>query len=89
MKKLKLKALHLGATEVLSREQLKNVLGGTGSAGSGDGHCKTGKCKLYVSDLGITVDGDCTDFHEGGTIRCSCVNGDYQTDPNTWSACNI
>jgi hypothetical protein len=28
MKKLSFKALDLGATEVLSREQLKNVLGG-------------------------------------------------------------
>jgi hypothetical protein len=29
MKKLKLRALALGANEVFSREQLKNVLGGT------------------------------------------------------------
>jgi hypothetical protein len=35
MKKLKLKALELGAKEVLSRDQLKNVLGGSGSGGSG------------------------------------------------------
>ena len=28
MKKLKLKALHLGANEILTRDQLKNVLGG-------------------------------------------------------------
>ena len=32
MKKIKLKALSLGATEVLTREQLKNVLGGDGSS---------------------------------------------------------
>ncbi|RAJ76622.1 hypothetical protein CLV59_108141 [Chitinophaga dinghuensis] len=31
MKKLKLKALDLGAKELLSREQLKNILGGSGS----------------------------------------------------------
>lgn len=38
MKKLKLKALELGAKEVLSRAQLKNVLGGDGSgSGSGSG----------------------------------------------------
>lgn len=38
MKKLKLKALELGANEVLSRSQLKNILGGSGgSAGSGPG----------------------------------------------------
>lgn len=31
MKKLTLKALELGARELLSREQLKNIMGGTGS----------------------------------------------------------
>lgn len=36
MKKLKLKALDIQATEVLSREELKKVLGGDGSSG-GDG----------------------------------------------------
>ncbi len=36
MKKLKLKALELGATEILTREQLKKVFGGDGgSDGSG------------------------------------------------------
>jgi hypothetical protein len=32
MKKLKLKALELGATEILTREQMKNVLAGSGSS---------------------------------------------------------
>ncbi|WP_423737527.1 hypothetical protein [Chitinophaga caseinilytica] len=36
MKKLTLKALNLGARELLNREQLKNVLGGDGSSGSTD-----------------------------------------------------
>jgi natural product precursor len=35
MKKLKLKALELGAMEVLSRSQLKNILGGSDENGSG------------------------------------------------------
>lgn len=35
MKKLKLKAVELGATELLTREELKNVLGGIGG-GSGE-----------------------------------------------------
>jgi len=39
MKKLKLKALELGASEVLTREQLKNVLGGDGSGGGSGGSC--------------------------------------------------
>lgn len=38
MKKLKLTALDLGAKELLSREQLKNVMGGDGS-GSGTASC--------------------------------------------------
>jgi len=38
MKKLKLKALEFGATEALTRAQLKKVLGGGGS-GSGGGYC--------------------------------------------------
>jgi hypothetical protein len=48
MKKLKLKALQLGNMEVLTRKQLKNVLGGgfgsgstTGSA-TGSAPCPTG-----------------------------------------------
>lgn len=99
MKKLKLKALGLGAKEILSREQLKNVLGGSGTTGttgtgsgttgSGDGHCRTGSCTLYVATLGITVQGTCTDYHTGGSIRCACVNGNYSTDPGSWSVCNV
>lgn len=38
MKKLQLKALELGANEVLTRDQLKKVMGGgSGSEGEGDG----------------------------------------------------
>ena len=40
MKKLKLSELNLGDAEVLSREELKKVLGGLGSSGgSGDADC--------------------------------------------------
>jgi len=44
MKKLKLKALELGVSELLTREQLKNVLGGDGSGGGsgGPGSCSDG-----------------------------------------------
>lgn len=45
MKKLKLKALELGAREVLTREQLKNVLGGfDDGSGSGSGTSCSTKC---------------------------------------------
>lgn len=39
MKKLQLKALELGATELLSREQLRNVVGGWGSGSGAKKHC--------------------------------------------------
>jgi len=46
MKKLRLKALALGANEMLTREQLKNVFGGSGGSGSGSGSgkCETSEC---------------------------------------------
>ncbi|TWF39575.1 hypothetical protein FHW36_10512 [Chitinophaga polysaccharea] len=54
MKKLKLKTLGLGIDEVLTREQLKNVLGGSGSSGSGD--------KINCNVYGTTGDGTPYDF---------------------------
>ncbi len=44
MKKVKLKALEAGAKELLSREQLKNVLGGSGSGG---GTCSNNVCGVF------------------------------------------
>ncbi len=42
MKKLKLKALELGATELLTREQLKSII-----AGSGPEDCPLNECQTY------------------------------------------
>jgi hypothetical protein len=39
MKKLNLKVANLNATEILSREELKHVLGGEGSGGSDEIFC--------------------------------------------------
>lgn len=52
MKKLNLNVADLGATEILSRDELKKVLGGTGtgSTGSGGGACNS-KCSTS-SDCG-------------------------------------
>ena len=47
MKKLKLRALELDAREVLTRTQLKTVLGGSGSGGG----CLTSEC---TSDSGCS-----------------------------------
>jgi len=56
MKKLKLEELNLGNAEVLSREELKKVLGGGSGAGSG-GSC-TVRCDQSSSD-GTSVS-DCS-----------------------------
>jgi hypothetical protein len=58
MKKLSLKALELGATEILSRAQMKNVLGGINApAGCG---------------TGISCDGK-MEFESCGTKECGCI----------------
>ena len=72
MKKLKLRAIELGATEILTREQLKKVLGGdfgsgNGSGGSGSGSswpgcrpagypCHTGDIQRCCSGLACRPD---------------------------------
>ena len=54
MKKLKLKALELGANELLTREQLKNVMAGDGS-GTGSG-CPPNEISCScLSKQGLTV----------------------------------
>ena len=54
MKKLKLEELNLGYAEVLSREELKKVLGGMGSGGSGGGS-GAGCCCAHGSYNGFDV----------------------------------
>jgi hypothetical protein len=71
MKKLKLQALQFGAKDILSRAQLKNVLGGDGSdGGSGSGGKCTGRCS---SDIGSGT--ACTSSTFGGIVTCSCSTG--------------
>jgi hypothetical protein len=56
MKKLQLKAFELGADGVLTREQLKNTLGGYMSVGDcptnectiGSGDCPNGTCQKVI-----------------------------------------
>ncbi len=77
MEKLRLKAINLGAREVLTREQLKNVLGGSGETGSGAG----GTCTVTVTCLKgatITCNGSGANCHYenvssygyGGWVQC-------------------
>jgi len=49
MKKLKLKALELGAEELLHREQLKSVIGGSGGSGDGGNGCEVTCSSGYYS----------------------------------------
>lgn len=79
MKKLKLKSLPFAAEEVLSREQLKLVLGGDGSSGS-DGSaygCREGtSCRLVLigSDGSSTYrDGTCD--YSYASHKCYCDVG--------------
>ena len=53
MKKLKLKALELGAKELLTREQLKKMIGGDGSSGSCSSYDK-GQCLNMVGSWSYT-----------------------------------
>jgi hypothetical protein len=59
MKKLKLKALELGATEVLTREQLKKVLGGDGTcAATWNSSSQTGNISVSGSSLHVKTNPD-------------------------------
>lgn len=72
MKKINLKAVQIGAGEILSREQLKNVLGGDG--GSSDNHNYV-VC-IYSWECG-TLKKDCPD----GTVvelPGSCEYGELE-----------
>ena len=73
MKKLKLKALELGANEVLTRAQLKNVLGGSGGITTTTG---IGSCT--ETGLGVTCTsavGDCKQYYCGDNVIGICCDG--------------
>lgn len=76
MKKLKLSLQNIEGAELLAREQLKNVMGGSGWGGSWGGCFYTSNC-----DMGYEcVNGVCTDpmgqpggGGSGGTFTCNCA----------------
>ena len=71
MKKLNLNVANLGATEILSREELKKVLGGTGTGtDSGDTQCDTASATCEEgtdSDCSINERGECW------STKCSAI----------------
>ncbi len=73
MKKLKLEELNLGNAGVLSREELKKVLGGMGSGGgSGDVMCCD---KNNPQDCGICMPFDMMGSCPSGQIMGPCIYG--------------
>jgi natural product precursor len=68
MKKLKLNLQQFEGAEVLTRSQLKKILGG--DTGSGDG-CSTEAC-------GTSLPNDC------GDVGCQCINGDLGLGDGGW-----
>jgi hypothetical protein len=73
MKKLKLQALDLGAKEILTREQLKNVLGGIALVDTTKPTCNTNDCSTTVD--GNPVAGTCGSTKSGNSTLCYCSNG--------------
>jgi natural product precursor len=75
MKKLKLKALELGAVEVLSREQLKSVFGGETPSGSSNCYVRCNQdssAGSYVGDCNrSTVDSVCNSDLSNAVCVCS------------------
>lgn len=72
MKKLRLKALELGAKEVLTRAQLRNILGGSCTLNSDCGvfhYCYMGNC--YDSNTPPPVGGSGGSGGSGGTGGCT------------------
>lgn len=69
MKKISLKNLNLNEVESLSREELKNVLGGfAAGTTTGESRCVTADCH-FVQSGGGTVRGKC---EENSEKKCVC-----------------
>ncbi len=64
MKKLKLDAINFGNLEILTREQLRGLVGGSGS-GSGSG--STNNCYQCCNGAGCS---QCVNFRAGTTPIC-------------------
>jgi hypothetical protein len=86
MKKLKLRLANVEGAEMLSREQLKTVMGGSGSGGTGGsgGGINDGKCASRENDTvkccpneGAPYTGICKEL----LGNCPSIIGEYETCP--------
>ncbi len=80
----KLKKFQLGNLSVLSRQEMINLSGGKTYAfncGVGD------ECSLYITSLGIVVEGKCNYHVSGTSVSCFCQNGRYHTGAGHTTSC--
>lgn len=89
MKKLNLSLIDFQVNEILTRDQLKNILGGDPPASSA-GNCNYGmNCGVYVGAGDIRY-GQCNDNWGGGSgqvMGCSCETTFGVYTPATTSVC--
>jgi hypothetical protein len=80
MKKLQLAALRLGSAEVLSRSQMKNIMGGSGTQQPcfEDSNCSSGRCMAGYCTTGNTCAScpppNICSFHLG-VMQCTPIGG--------------
>ena len=89
MKKLKLSEQQLENGDILSRDQLKDIMGGAGKA-SPNVTCSVGT-SCSVLDNGTTYLGSCGYLDLGGGVYyCECITADGAYVPSgTQSHCNV
>ncbi|MGN6299177.1 MAG: hypothetical protein ACTHM7_20455 [Ginsengibacter sp.] len=77
MKRVKLQMLGLSVNDLLTREQMKKVMGGSGSGGSGGDTC-SGSCDYQWTDAQghtHTTTGSCLLAQPGNLCYCSSGGG--------------
>ncbi|SDD54219.1 hypothetical protein SAMN04487894_11063 [Niabella drilacis] len=85
MKKLKLRLTESGTLEILTREQLKKILGGNGSGGSG-GSGRDCPCGASCSHT-VTVLGHTETFV--GTCKSEMIDPDGNSVPGGPCFCSV
>lgn len=91
MNKLKLKAINLGIGNFLTRDQLKNAMGGVGSGNTQCGSCPGMPWSPYEGDYNVICKSmpsgwDCTD--QGGQDGNAMICGNEDTMEFQVISCN-